>query len=78
MHQEVERSTMPHIHVSAHEEEYIFKINLLGRTIVQDGDPDDEDRETIGTWIRFRRDELFSNWANALKGEPLTKVEPLK
>lgn len=66
---------LPHVHARYAEFEAVFAIesgDLL------DGELPSRQRRLVEAWIELRREELLANWAAAVRGEDIAKIEPLK
>ena len=69
------RHGLPHIHV-----EYQGKEAVIGlpEGELLDGDLPVKKLKMVQAWIVIHEDELMANWALAVRGEPIFKVEPLR
>jgi hypothetical protein len=66
---------LPHIHVRYQEMEAVISVpngNILEGSVPQNK------LKLIEAWIEIHQEELIADWALAVKGEPMFKIEPLK
>jgi hypothetical protein len=66
---------LPHIHVEYQGRNAIIALDS-GEII--DGEVPNNKLHLVRAWIEIHREELMANWALAVKGEQLFKIEPLK
>lgn len=65
----------PHIHAECSGQRAVF--NILDTEILSGSLPPGKAR-LVQAWIEIHRDALLANWALAVSGEEVFKVEPLK
>jgi hypothetical protein len=66
---------MPHIHVRYQESKAVISIpdgELL------DGEFPRKQLRLVQAWVEIHADELMADWALAIEGEPIYKIDPLK
>ncbi len=66
---------MPHIHVRYQDAKAVISIpdgELL------DGDFPKKQLRLVQAWVEIHADELMADWALAIEGEPIYKIDPLK
>lgn len=66
---------LPHVHARYAEFEAVFAI---GTGDLLDGELPRRQQRLVQAWIELRREELLADWALAVKGEEMFKIEPLK
>ena len=69
------RHKLPHIHVEHGEDEAVIGIpdgNVL------EGGLRRKQMRLVQAWIEIHREELMKNWESAIKGESLSRIEPLR
>ena len=69
------RHHRPHIHAQYGESEAVVSINDGD---VLEGDFPKSKMKLVQAWIEIHKDELIRNWRLAVKGEQLSKIEPLR
>ena len=70
-----QRHKMPHIHIYYQDQSAVIGIpdgELLGGTIQK------SKLKLVEAWVEIQKDELLADWALALDGEPVFKIDPLK
>jgi len=66
---------LPHIHAEFQGYRAVFSIdngNMLG------GGLPSKQRKLVQAWMEIHRDELLADWALAVNGEEVFKIEPLR
>ena len=66
---------MPHIHVRYQDAKAVISIpdgELL------DGEFPKKQLRLVQAWVEIHADELMADWALAIEGEPIYKIDPLK
>ena len=69
------RHKLPHIHVEHGEDEAVIGIpdgNVL------EGGLRRKQMRLVQAWIEIHRQELMENWERAIKGESVSRIEPLR
>ncbi len=66
---------LPHLHVEYQGDEAV--ITLPGGEMIEGSLPAKKLR-LLQAWIILHEEELMANWALAVKGEPVFKIEPLR
>ena len=66
---------LPHIHAMYAGDEAVFGISE-GDMI--DGYLPRRQTRMVQAWIEIHRDELMADWALAVKGQPVFRIDPLK
>ncbi len=66
---------MPHIHVEYQDHRAVIAIPS-GRVIA--GNLPNNKAKLVTAWIEIHKDELMADWALALNGEPVFKIDPLR
>ena len=69
------RHKLPHIHVEHGGDEAVIGIpdgNVL------EGGLRRKQMRLVQAWIEIHRQELMKNWESAIKGESLSRIEPLR
>ena len=72
---DTKRHFVPHIHVNFIEYEAVYSIPLGNKL---DGFMPMKKEKLIKMWILLNEEQLMDNWSKAIKGLPLTSIEPLK
>jgi len=70
-----EQHKLPHIHVEYQGMQAVFSIPD-GELIA--GDLPKPKNRLIQAWIEIHREDLMADWALALEGQPVFKIDPLK
>ena len=66
---------LPHIHIEYQGKEAV--ISLPAGELL-DGDLPVKKLKMVQAWIAIHEEELMANWALAVRGEPIFKIEPLR
>lgn len=66
---------MPHIHVKYQDEEAVISI-IDGQLL--EGTLKPNKMKLVLAWIEIHNEELIADWALAISGETIFKIEPLK
>jgi len=69
------RHKLPHIHVQHGDDEAVIAIpdgELMEGTLRR------PQMRLVQAWIEIHQDELMKNWALAVAGESVSKIDPLK
>jgi hypothetical protein len=66
---------LPHVHARYAEFEAVYTIETGD---LLDGELPRRQQRLVQAWIELRREELLADWALAIRGEDLFKIEPLK
>jgi hypothetical protein len=69
------RHRLPHIHVRYQNDEAVFSIPD-GRLL--EGRLPTGKTKLLLAWIEIHQEELMANWALAINGQPIFKIDPLK
>jgi len=69
------RHHLPHIHVQYSDEEAV--ISIPGGDVIE-GSLRTAKLKLVQAWIEIHQDELMADWALAINGQPVFKIEPLK
>lgn len=69
------RHRLPHIHVRYQNDEAVFSIPD-GRLL--EGRLPTGKTKLLFAWIEIHQEELMANWALAINGQPIFKIDPLK
>lgn len=72
---DVEQHKRPHIHVQYGDETAVYALDdgdLLAGALPA------RQTKLVLAWIELHRDELLADWALAVKGEALFRIEPLR
>jgi len=69
------RHRLPHIHVRYQNDEAVFSIPD-GRLL--EGRLPTGKTKLLLAWIEIHQEELMANWALAINGQPIFKINPLK
>ena len=70
-----QRHSTPHIHVHYQDQTAVIEIpdgKMLEGTI------QGNKLKLVQAWIEIHRDELIADWALAISGEPVFKIDPLR
>jgi len=67
--------SIPHIHVEYQRDEALFSI--IDSSLIK-GDLPVKKIRLVQAWIDIHQEELMANWALAIKGEQVFKIEPLR
>lgn len=65
----------PHIHVQYAEWHAVIKIP--DGTLIE-GKMKPEKLKLVQAWIEIHRNELMEDWKRAIKGQPVSKISPLR
>jgi len=65
---------LPHVHARHAEFEAVFAIETGD---LLDGGLPRRQQRLVQAWVELRRDVLLADWARAVQGEDLFKVDPL-
>lgn len=66
---------LPHVHARYAEFEAVFAIETGD---LLDGELPRRQQRLVQAWIELRKEELLADWALAVRGEEIFKIEPLK
>ena len=66
---------LPHIHVKYQDEEAV--ISLIDGQLLE-GTLKTNKMKLVQAWIEIHNEELMADWALAISGETIFKIEPLK
>ena len=66
---------LPHIHVAYQDDEVVFGIETAEMI---EGNLPNAKRKMVEAWIEIHKEDLMADWALAIKGQPLFRIEPLK
>ena len=66
---------LPHIHVKYQDEEAVISI-IDGQLL--EGTLKPNKMKLVEAWIEIHREELMADWALAISGETIFKIDPLK
>jgi len=66
---------LPHVHARYAGFEAVFGIETGD---LLDGELPRRQQRLVQAWIELRREELLADWALAVRGEPVFKIDPLK
>jgi hypothetical protein len=66
---------LPHVHVEYQGKETV--VSIPDGEILEGGLPSKQ-LQMLQAWIVIHEDELMADWALAVKGEPIFKIEPLR
>ena len=66
---------LPHLHVEYQGSEAV--VSLPDGELIEGSLPTKKLR-LIQAWVAIHEEELMANWALAVKGEPIFKIEPLR
>jgi hypothetical protein len=66
---------LPHIHVKYQDEEAVISI-IDGQLL--EGTLKPNKMKLVLAWIEIHNEELIADWALAISGETIFKIEPLK
>lgn len=66
---------LPHVHVEYQGKESV--VSIPDGEILEGGLPSKQLR-MLQAWIVIHEDELMADWALAVNGEPIFKIEPLR
>ena len=66
---------LPHLHVEYQGSEAV--VSLPDGELIEGSLPNKKLR-LIQAWVAIHEEELMANWALAVKGEPIFKIEPLR
>jgi hypothetical protein len=69
------RHRLPHIHAQYGEFEAVISVDDGD---VLEGDLPKSKMKLVQAWIEIHKDELLANWQSAVKGQEVSKIEPLK
>jgi hypothetical protein len=69
------RHSLPHVHVEYGEDEAV--IGIPNGELIE-GDLRRAQLRMVQAWIEIHRDELMKNWERAIKGDSVSRIEPLK
>lgn len=69
------KHNIPHIHVEYQGKEAV--VSILDSTILE-GDLPAKKMKLVTAWIEIHQEELLANWALAVKGEQVFKIDPLR
>ena len=67
--------SLPHLHVEYQSKEAV--VGLPDGELL-DGDLPVKKLRLLQAWIAIHEEELMANWALAVSGEPIYKIEPLR
>lgn len=72
---DTQQHSRPHIHASHGDDTAVFALDdgasLAGSLPIRQ-------TRLVQAWIEIRREQLFADWALAIQGEALFKIEPLR
>ena len=66
---------LPHIHVKYQEEEAVFSI---ADTQMIAGSLKSSKKRLVQAWMEIHKEELMADWALAIEGQDIFKIDPLK
>ena len=69
------KHNVPHIHVEYQGKEAVISIENCE---ILSGKIHPKKMKLLAAWIEIHYDELMANWALAVKGEQVFKIEPLR
>jgi len=69
------KHNIPHIHVEYQGKEAV--VSIIDGSIIE-GDLNPKKMRLVLAWIEIHQEELLANWALAIKGEQVFKIDPLK
>ncbi|HNX25526.1 MAG TPA: DUF4160 domain-containing protein [Spirochaetota bacterium] len=69
------KHNIPHIHVEYQGKEAV--VSITDGSIIE-GDLSPKKMRLILAWIEIHQEELLANWALAVKGEQVFKIDPLR
>lgn len=69
------KHNVPHIHVEYQGKETVISIENCE---ILSGKIHPKKMKLLAAWIEIHYDELMANWALAVKGEQVFKIEPLR
>jgi len=69
------KHNVPHIHVEYQGKEVV--VSIIDGSILE-GDLQSNKMKLVLAWIEIHQEELLADWALAVKGEQVFKIDPLK
>jgi len=72
---ENKKHNVPHIHVEYQGKEVV--VSIIDGSILE-GDLQSNKMKLVLAWIEIHQEELLADWALAVKGEQVFKIDPLK
>jgi len=69
------RHRAPHVHVEYQGQEAV--IGIPGGEVLE-GDIPANKLRLVEAWIEIHRDDLMADWALAIRGEPIFRIDPLR
>lgn len=75
MYMDTQQHHLPHLHVEYQGKEAV--VTLPDGELIEGSLPTKKLR-LIQAWVAIHEDELMADWALAVKGEPVFKIEPLR
>jgi len=69
------KHNIPHIHVEYQGDEAV--VSIVDGSIIE-GDLPPKKMKLVMAWLEIHQEELLANWALAVKGEQVFKIDPLR
>ena len=69
------RHKLPHVHIRHGDDEAVLGIP---DGEILEGSLRRRQMRLVHAWIEIHQDELMNNWERAIKGKPVSGIEPLK
>ena len=66
---------MPHLHVEYQGQEAVLSLPMAE---LMEGQLPPKKLRIVQAWVAIHEEELMANWALAVKGEPIFRIEPLR
>lgn len=75
LYMDTQRHNLPHLHV---EYQGMKSVISLPEGEIIDGELPRKKLRLVQAWIAIHEEELMANWALAVQGEPVFKIDPLR
>ena len=75
LYMDTEQHNLPHLHIEYQGSQAVVQ---LPEGVLLEGVLPAKKLRLLQAWITIHEDELMADWALAVKGEPVFKIEPLR
>lgn len=72
---DTQKHQLPHVHVQYAEQSAVIQIP---DGVVLEGELKPQKLKLVTAWIEIHQEELMANWALAVEGQEVFKIEPLR
>lgn len=72
---DTQKHQVPHVHVQYAEQSAVIQIP---DGVVIEGDLKPQKLKLVTAWIEIHQEELMANWALAVEGQEVFKIDPLR